>query len=187
MIFWLHRVKLRNITCSLPGLHVCQQQCCREDVCLTYSVCKTTALRGKVWWKGLHCLDGISVHDQAGASFPLYVLSSCMCLLWHCCLAMLRYCLPFCLVLSALPVLGCCVSPYFRFVKSGGQRLVGFGVSLFSWVCFFPFCIVTEPGGFSSGVRESLWPSQDYKLYTELSLTCRFWAALSWSSTGGGD
>lgn len=116
---------LRKITCSLPGLHICKQQCCREGVCLTYSVCKTTTLKGKVWWKGLHFLDEVSVRDQPVAPLPPYVLSSCMGLVWHHCLVTLKYYLPFCLVLSPLPVLGCCVSPYFSLVKFGGQREVG--------------------------------------------------------------
>lgn len=107
--------------------------------------------------EGPVCLDLISSgFCQSVAPFPLCVPSRWMCL-----------CLTFCLVLSALPVLACCVSPCLWRVKFGGQREVGFLswillLFVFSWLLFSSH-IVTKPHGFPSGVRERLWPSQDYK------------------------
>lgn len=102
-----------------------------RSLCLTDSVCRATTLKDKVWWKDLYVLDLISSgFCRSVAPFPLCVPSRWMCL-----------CLTFCLVLSALPVLACCVSPCFWLVKFGGQREVGFFVG-------FCCCCLCFLGGF---------------------------------------
>lgn len=122
LMLCLCRVKLRGITYSLPGLHIL------KCLCLTDSICRTTTLKDKLWWKDLYFLGLIlSGFCQSVAPFPLCPPSRWMCL-----------CLTFCLVLSLL----CLYLPVVCHLAFGllslevGERL-GFLLDFAVVVCVF--------------------------------------------------
>lgn len=114
-------------------------------------------------------MEGAVFADQMPSAYqqahlePPFLCVSIPGVCWLCrhrCPLMLSCSLISCLVLSALPVLARCLSPYFGAVNFGGQREVGVFYYYFLLLCIH---FVPKPDGFSPGVRESPKPSPAYK------------------------
>lgn len=131
----LCRVKLRKITRSLSGL-------CIASSGVVGRVCSQCIQPARPPHKrlkrdGRSCVCLIRCHllivrliwspVSSAGRFQVCVCSVCR----HRCPLMLSYSLISCLVLSALPVLARCLSPYFCTVNFGGQREVGVFLVLF--------------------------------------------------------